>query len=198
MIALLALMASATQARLDVLLAVLGVAVVVGFVLLRHASTAAFAVKPVSSAAKPAAAKLLVVDVSGAVQQPGLYPLWSGSRLGDAIAAAGGATAKARLEAVNVAAPLADGERVFVPGLGAGGAAAASAPAAMSSSSGPLILGTATAEQLDALPGIGPVTAQKILDYQRAHGPFHSVAELEGVSGIGPRKLAGLMGLVTP
>ncbi len=144
-----------------------------------------------------AAAKLLVIDVAGAVRRPGLYRLRSGSRIDDAIAAAGGATAKAQLDAVNLAAPLADGEQVVVPGRGVAGAAAA-APAAGSSPSAPLDLNTATAEQLDTLPGIGPVTAQKILDYRQAHGPFRSVAELEGVRGIGAGRLAQLKGLVIP
>ena len=173
--------------------------------LVRHlgggAGTAAPAVTPLRTPApaKPAAAKLLVIDVAGAVRRPGLYRLRSGSRIDDAIAAAGGATAKAQLDAVNLAAPVADGEQVVVPGRGAGGvAAAASPPAAGSSPSAPLDLNTATAEQLDGLPGVGPVTAQKILDYRQAHGPFHSVAELEGVPGIGAGRLAQLKGLVIP
>jgi len=152
---------------------------------------------PAPARAKPAAAKLLVVDVAGAVRRPGLYRMRSGSRIDDAIAAAGGATAKAQLDAVNLAAPVADGEQVVVPGRGAVGAAA-SPPAAGSSPSAPLDLNTATAEQLDSLPGIGPVTAQKILDYRQAHGPFHSVVELEGVPGIGAGRLAQLKGLVIP
>jgi competence protein ComEA len=177
------------------------VAVAVLLVLLiRHLSgggPAAPAVTPVRAPAKPAAAKLLVVDVAGAVRRPGLYQLRSGSRIDDAIAAAGGANATAQLDAVNLAAPVADGEQVIVPGRGAGGSAAPPS-AAGSSPSAPLDLNTATAEQLDALPGIGPVTAQKILDYRQAHGPFHSVAELEGVPGIGPGRLAQLKGLVIP
>ncbi len=151
--------------------------------------------KPRAAAAKP---KLMVVDVAGDVRRPGLYRLPSGSRVDDAIAAAGGATAKAQLDAVNLAAPVADGEQVVVPGRGAGGVAAASSPAAGSSPSSPLDLNTATLEQLEALPGIGPVTAQKILDYRQQHGAFHSVAELEGVSGIGPSHMAQLKGLVIP
>lgn len=153
-------------------------------------------VRPV--AAKPAAAKLLVVDVAGDVRRPGLYRLPSGSRVDAAIAAAGGATGKAELAAVNLAAPVADGEQVVVPGRGAGGVAAASSPAAGSSPSAPLDLNSATLEQLVALPGIGPVTAQKILDYRQQHGAFHSVSELEGVSGIGPAHMAQLKGLVIP
>lgn len=148
--------------------------------------------------ARPAAAKLLVIDVAGAVRRPGLYRLRAGSRIDDAIAAAGGVTGKAQLDAVNLAAPIADGEQVVVPRRGAAGAPAATPPAAGSSPAAPLDLNTATAEQLDSLPGIGPVTAQKILDYRQEHGAFHSLAELEGVPGIGPGRLSQLKGLVIP
>ena len=109
----------------------------------------------------------VVVDVVGAVRRPGLYRLEQGSRIADAVARAGGATRKADLAMINLAAPLADGEQVVVPkrgapgvsasAAGAGGAATAGVPA------GPVHLNTATLEQLDSLPGVGPVTAQKIL-----------------------------------
>jgi len=157
------------------------------------------AVAPVAPVrpARPAAEKLLVVDVAGAVRRPGLYRLPAGSRIENAIVAAGGATGKAQLEAVNLAAPVADGEQVLVPGPGAA-AAAAGTPGGAPSPSAPLDLNTATAEQLDALPGIGPVTAQKIIGYRAAHGPFHAVDELQGVPGIGPAKMAELKGLVIP
>ena len=141
----------------------------------------------------------LVVDVAGAVRRPGLYRLPQGSRIADALARAGGATAKAGVDGVNLAAPLADGEQVVVPLRVAGGGAAAAAPAGASgASSGPVSLSTATEEQLDALPGIGPVTAQKIVDYRTEHGAFHSVDELDAISGIGPAKLDQLQGLVVP
>jgi competence protein ComEA len=167
---------------------------------LGNAGTPAPAVTPLraSAPAKPAAAKLLVVDVAGAVRRPGLYSLREGSRINDAIAAAGGPAPKAQLAAVNLAAPIADGEQVVVPGSGAVAAAAASPPAAGSAPSAPLDLNSATLEQLEGLPGIGPVTAQKILDYRQAHGPFHAVAELEGVPGIGPAHMSQLKGLVIP
>jgi competence protein ComEA len=149
-------------------------------------------------AAKPAAvAKLIVVDVAGDVRRPGLHSVPAGSRVQDAIVAAGGATRKAQLDAVNLAAPVADGEQIVVPGSGAGGVAAVSSPAG-SSPSAPLDLNSATLEQLEALPGIGPVTAQKILDYRQQHGAFHAVSELEGVPGIGPAHMAQLKGLVIP
>jgi competence protein ComEA len=176
-------------------------AVVLVLLLVRHlggsgGAAPAVASLPAPARPKAAAPKLVVVDVAG-VRRPGLYRVRAGSRIDDAITAAGGPTAHAQLAAVNLAAPVADGERVVVPGRGAGGAVA-SPPAAGSSPSAPLDLNTATAEELDALPGIGPVTAQKILDYRQAHGPFHSVAELEGVPGIGAGRLAQLKGLVIP
>ena len=177
------------------------VAVLLGLVV-RHfgggQSAAAPVVAPLRVASRPAvAAKLLVVDVAGQVRRPGLYKLPVGSRVDDAIAAAGGATRKAEIDAVNLAAPVADGEQIVVPGSGAGGVAADSSPAG-SSPSAPLDLNSATLEQLEALPGIGPVTAQKILDFRQQHGALHSVTELEGVSGIGPSHMAQLKGLVIP
>ena len=102
------------------------------------------------------------------------------------------AARRASLELVNRAAPVADGEQVVVPRRGrAGGAAAGNA-------AGPVHLNTATLEQLDTLPGIGPVTAQKILDYRQQHGAFASVDELDAVPGIGPARLADLRGAVAP
>jgi len=145
--------------------------------------------------AHPATARLLVVDVAGAVRRAGLYRLPQGSRIADAVARAGGATRRADLDLVNLAAPLADGEQVLVP---ARGAAATAAGSGTPSPTAPLDLNSATAEQLDALPGIGPVTAQKIVDYRQAHGPFRSVDDLEGVPGIGPARVAELKGLVVP
>lgn len=143
----------------------------------------------------PAPSAQLVVDVAGAVRRPGLYHLATGTRIADAVTAAGGATAKADVALVNLAAPLADGEEVLVPARGeASAAAAGGAP----SPTAPLDLNTASADQLDALPGVGPTTAQRIVDYRQAHGPFRSVDELEGVPGIGPSKLAQLKGLVIP
>jgi competence protein ComEA len=181
-----------------------GVALVVAVLLVllvRHLGGGSGAAAPVVApvrATRPAAAELLVVDVAGAVRRPGLYKLPSGSRIDDAIAAAGGATGKAQLDAVNLAAPVADGEQVVVPGSGAGGVSAVSAPAAGSSPSAPLDLNTATLAQLEALPGVGPVTAQKILDYRTQHGAFRTVDELQGVPGIGPSHMAQLKGLVIP
>lgn len=171
------------------------VAVVLFLGLLQHAGTPARPIPPLrTSHARARVAAQLVVDVAGAVRRPGLYHLASGTRIADAVAAAGGATAKADITLVNLAAPLADGEQVLVPARGAATASASQGP----SPTAPLDLNTASVEQLDALPGVGPATAQKIVDYRQAHGPFRSVDELEAVPGIGPAKLAQLKGLVIP
>jgi competence protein ComEA len=139
----------------------------------------------------------LVVDVAGAVRRPGLYHLPQGSRIADAIVQAGGLTGGASAASVNLAAPLADGEQVLVPGKGVGGTAASTGSGAPSQTA-PLDLNTATLEQLDALPGVGPVTAQKILDYRTQHGSFTSVDDLDAIPGIGPSRVANLQGLVIP
>jgi competence protein ComEA len=138
----------------------------------------------------------LVVDVAGAVRRPGLYRIQPGARVSDALQLAGGFTRRADRVSVNLAAPVADGEQIVVPARGSGAAGASSGAAP--SPTAPLDLNTATLEQLDALPGIGPTTAQKILDYRQAHGPFHSVADLDAVPGIGQGRIAQLKGLVIP
>jgi competence protein ComEA len=140
----------------------------------------------------------VVVDVVGAVRRPGLYRLAHGSRIADALTRAGGATAKADLAQVNLAAPLADGEQIVVPRRGAGSSAPGASSAPASGPAAPVQLSTATLEQLDSLPGVGPVTAQKILDYRQEHGAFQSVDELDAVSGIGPKRLEQLRELVVP
>lgn len=152
-----------------------------------------------SATTLPAASTtVLVVDVAGAVRRPGLYRLPQGARIADAVARAGGMTRHAAAASVNLAAPLADGEQVLVPSGGAGGAAGAgpAEPSGAPSPQSPVDLNSATAEQLDALPGIGPVTAQKIVDYRTQHGPFHSVDDLDAIPGIGPARIANLRGLV--
>ena len=147
---------------------------------------------PLRAAGTVRTAPRLVVDVAGAVRRPGIYRLATGTRVDDAVAAAGGGTARADIAAVNLAAPLSDGEQVLVPARGAAGAAGASAGSTV------VDLNSATAEQLDTLPGIGPSTAAKIVAYRQQHGAFHSLAELDAISGIGPSKLAELKGLVSP
>jgi competence protein ComEA len=144
------------------------------------------------------ATKLLVVHVVGAVRRPGLYQVAEGSRVADAVRRAGGSTRHADLSLINLAAPLADGLQVVVPRRQPGSAPPAGGAAAGGAPPGPVHLNTATLEQLDALPGVGPVTAQKILDYRTENGAFTSVDDLDAVPGIGPARLANLRELVAP
>ena len=153
------------------------------------------AAAPVSLRAEPAHARKVVVHVVGHVFKPGLYSLPEGSRVDDAISTAGGPKPKAALELVNLAAPVADGQQIVVPSR-RDAAVAAAGGTGSSALGGRVHLNSATLEQLDELPGIGPITAQKILDYRAEHGAFGSVDELDAVSGIGPATLAELRDLV--
>jgi competence protein ComEA len=142
----------------------------------------------------------LVVHVVGAVRRPGLYRLADGARVDDALRRAGGATRRADLSLVNLAAPVSDGSQIVVPKrapLVPSGSSAASG-AGVAPTAGPVHLNTATVEQLDELPGIGPVTAQKIIDYREQHGAFSSVDDLDAIPGIGPARLEQLRELVAP
>jgi competence protein ComEA len=142
----------------------------------------------------------IVVHVAGAVAHPGVYELPAGARVGEAIEMAGGASRKADPAALNLAAPLGDGERVYVPKVGEPVPAPVvvdDTPAGSVAPAGPIDVNRATAEQLDALPGIGPTTAAAIVDHRETNGPFASVDDLEAVRGIGPAKLDAIRDLVT-
>jgi competence protein ComEA len=139
----------------------------------------------------------VVVDVAGAVVRPGVYRLPSGSRVVDALKRAGGPTAKAMLEGINRAARLADGQQVVVPERGPAGAAVLPG-GATASETGPISLGSASVEQLETIDGIGPVTAQKIVEYRDEHGGLASVEQLDEVSGIGPATLDSLRARLQP
>jgi len=155
----------------------------------------------------------VVVDVVGLVQHPGVVRLGQGARVEDAVDAAGGARHGADLAAINLARVLLDGEQVVVPRPGqavpaagapptagttaaTGSGAASSTGGAVSSPAAPIDLNSATAEQLDALPGVGPVLAGRILDWRTQHGRFTTVDELSEVSGIGDKVLEDLRPLV--
>ncbi len=149
-----------------------------------------------------------VVHVAGAVMNPGVYRLAAGSRVVDAVLAAGGLQADANSDAVNLAQVLRDGDRIYLPHAGEpvsipygvtvspGGAGAGTGSATAGSATGPIDLNRATAEQLDLLPGVGPSTAAAIISYRDQHGPFSTVDDLSNVRGIGPAKLDALRALV--
>ena len=136
------------------------------------------------------------MDVAGAVMHGGVYRLPSGSRVTDAVRAAGGLGTSANVDVVNLAAVLTDGQRVYIPRVGA--PAPVDVPVvAPTTPAGPVNLNTATVDQLDRLPGVGPSTAAAIISHRQQYGPYGSVADLAAVKGIGPAKVAALRGLVT-
>ncbi|HET6911664.1 MAG TPA: ComEA family DNA-binding protein [Mycobacteriales bacterium] len=173
-----------------------GAAVILVTALLLSRHHAAAAVPPPARAAPiPVATPStvqIVVDVGGRVRHPGLVSLANGARVADAIAAAGGALRPSDLATLNLAARVTDGQLLLigVPGAAIGAAGASGAGA------GPVDLNSATVDQLDALPGVGPVLAQRIIDWRQQHGGFRSVDDLQQVPGIGARKFADLKSLV--
>jgi competence protein ComEA len=135
----------------------------------------------------------VVVDVTGAVAKPGVYRLPEGSRVNDAVKRAGGATGKAEVESLNLAAHLADGQQVVVPEGGS-----PTATAGGESEDGPISLSTATAAELDTIDGIGPVTAEDIIKFREEHGGLSSVDQLDQISGIGPATMEALRERLQP
>ena len=132
----------------------------------------------------------MVVHVAGAVRRPGVYRLPAGARVTDAVKRAGGLTRGALEDGINLAARLSDGQQVVVPGPGAAAAGAAA--------EGPVSVGTATLEQLDGIEGIGPVTAQEIIDFRDEHGGLSSIEQLDQISGIGPATMEALRAALQP
>jgi competence protein ComEA len=149
------------------------------------------------AATSTTAPSTVLAHAAGAVRAPGVYTLPAGARVKDLLDAAGGPAPDADLDRINLAAPVADGSQVYVPRQGEAVPSGASGGAGAATPTGPLDLNTATLEQLDALPGVGPATAQAILDERDKRGRFGSVDELLDVRGIGPAKLEGLRDLVT-
>jgi competence protein ComEA len=165
------------------------------------ASEPEVAAAPLEPVTQAPARPVLVVHVVGEVRRPGLYRLRDGARIADAVHRAGGASRAANLAGLNLAAPLVDGIQILVPSRVARAASDAtgsmtgdpSAPGGLTVS-----LSSATVEELDELPGVGPITAQKIVDYRAEYGPFASVDDLDAVPGIGPTRIEQLRDLVTP
>lgn len=163
------------------------------------------------SAGSGSSTAAVVVHVAGAVERPGVRSLRAHPRVADALTAAGGPTPDADLDRLNLAAPIADGQRIYVPhrgeaappqvlngaSPGAGGSATGGGGSPGSPGGGPVDLNTATAEQLDTLPGVGPATAQAIISYREQHGGFKRVADLQDVRGIGDARYAQLEPLVS-
>jgi competence protein ComEA len=143
------------------------------------------------SAGEGTSTRDVVVHVAGAVRRPGVYRLPIGARVTDAIRRAGGFDAGANRDAINLAARLSDGQQVVVPGPG-------SAAAATAGGAGPISLGSATIEQLDQIEGIGPVTAQKIIEFRDQNGGLSSIDQLDEVDGIGPSTMETLRAGLQP
>jgi len=140
----------------------------------------------------------LVVHVAGAVRDPGVYRLPEGSRVTDALERAGGATAAALPDGVNLAAVIADGQQVVIPARVEGSAAGSAEAALPGAASAPIGLGMATVEQLDTIEGIGPVTAEDIIEFRDDQGGLSSVEDLDQISGIGPATMEALRESLQP
>jgi competence protein ComEA len=145
----------------------------------------------------------VVVDVAGAVSQPGVYRLPAGARVTDAVQRAGGASARAQIEAINLAARLTDGQQIIIPARAKSpvGVAAGSSVADGTASADPELpinMGTASVEDLDTIEGIGPVTAQKILEFRDQHGGISSIDQLDQIDGIGPATMDSLRSRLQP
>jgi competence protein ComEA len=149
--------------------------------------------------AEPPAASRVLVHVAGAVIEPGVYELGGNARVRDAIVAAGGPTGIADWNALNLAAAVADGTKVYVPSVGEDVPPSLTMPARAEAGqpAAPIDVNVATADELEALPGVGPATATAIVTERERNGPFLGVDDLDRVPGIGPAKLDALRDLVT-
>lgn len=183
------------------------VAAAIGWMLVRPSQPGAEAtlgtLAPVSVAAASSSTmpsgNTVLVHVAGAVRAPGVHELALGARVVDAVSEAGGPLPRAAIDTVNLAAPVIDGERIYVPAVGEvvdPGVAAVRVPSVGGSSAAPVNVNSATAEQLDALPGVGPSTAAAIIARRDEIGRFVGYDDLLSVPGIGPTKVDALRGLI--
>jgi competence protein ComEA len=140
----------------------------------------------------------VVVHVAGAVHQPDVYRLPAGSRVNDAVQRAGGPTAGAQLEGLNLAARLTDGQQLIMPARTSGPGGVAVGSGIGGTPEGPISLGTATVDELDTIEGIGPVTAQKIIEFRAQNGCTSSVDQLDEIDGIGPATMDALRARLQP
>jgi competence protein ComEA len=202
--------------RLRGLLAAVGVlaaVIVVGFVVVHHHAAAQSSYgysgssapvvadpAPSQSSADVGDAGSIVVDVGGRVRKPGLVTLPAGARVADAIAAAGGPLHHKEIATLDLAARVSDGQLLLigVKDESSSGASDGTDDSSGSGAAAPVGLNSATIDELETLPGVGPVTAQKIIDWRTAHNGFTAVSQLQQISGIGPAKYAELSPLVTP
>jgi competence protein ComEA len=168
-------------------------------------TTVVSSASPTPTSVPPSTTAVVVIHVTGAVRTPGVYELQAGQRVADAIVAAGGALADADPDALNLAAPVADGDRVAIPtkaeaSATAGDIGAHSHAGTTATDAGaglPIDINTAGAAELETLPGIGPATAAAIVEHRAEHGPYATVDDLEAVPGIGPAKIEAIRDHVT-
>lgn len=154
---------------------------------------------PLATSLAPTPSGPLTVHVGGEVNAPGVYTLPAGSRIVDAVLAAGGATLKAETDAINMASPLVDAMQVLVPRSGTGAGPRRASTTLPAPPVGPKLINvnTATITELDGLPGVGPATAKAIVETRERNGYYQSADDLLDVPGIGPSKLAQIRALIT-
>jgi len=186
------------RGRAPILAGLVLAAVAVGALMGRGEPAIPTSTAPATEVPISTVSETLVVHVSGMVLSPGVVHVPAGAIVADAVAAAGGLIIGASVDHINLAAPLSSGEHIVVPGANGDGAASVAGAAGGGDTGGPVSLNAATAAELEALPGVGPVLADRIVAFRTQNGPFDVVEDLLEVSGIGEAKLAALRDLVAP
>lgn len=190
------------EAHRTLVLAVVGLLIATAALVfaLRWQAPAPIVIEPPDPSATPlptATSGPMQVYISGAVVRPDVYTLPPGAIVRDAVEAAGGLTADADRDRINLAQHLSDGEHVHIPRVGEAPTPAPQVSAGTPTPSGPIDINTATQAELETLPGIGPALAQRIIEYREEHGPFTSIEQIQNVSGIGPAKFEAIKDLIT-